>query len=78
MKKIPTPEEAQIILGHYMKGNGVNQVVFLLNYAFDADDINKVIRDEIKRLAAAFPEVFCKDEDDDGPIADAIREEIGQ
>ncbi len=51
MRKVPTAEERWRILSLF-RTNSVNHVVFLMNYKFDGDDVNKVIRDRITELEA--------------------------
>ena len=49
MRLQPTPEDRQRILELHKK-HGVNHVIFMLDYKYDADDVNQVLREEIARI----------------------------
>jgi hypothetical protein len=63
MRKQPTDADRARILELFLAGHGVNHTVFLMNkddptymrgsnWGFDIDDINQVIRQEMKDLKA--------------------------
>jgi hypothetical protein len=50
MRKPLTPEMRTKVLELFKSGMGVNHIVFTLEYAWDVDDVNQVLRDVILEL----------------------------
>jgi hypothetical protein len=53
---LPSDQQRRAILDFFLAGHGANHVAYLLDYEFDVDAVNAVIRGRLKELEERFEE----------------------
>jgi hypothetical protein len=47
-RRKPTPEDATKIIQYFLDGHGVTHICYLMDYDIVVDDVNSVIREELR------------------------------